>query len=96
MSENRREQTPTTMRQLADALYPEVPPAERRERSRRAVLMTRALHAPEGLTKYEYTKGMTKADALLFWGDSHALGFVRLGENSRGTKRYGLRSEVVE
>lgn len=66
------------------------------EQSRRNVLMTRALHAPEGLTKYEYTKGFTKADSIKFWVDSHALGFVRLGVNARGTARYGLRSEATE
>lgn len=66
------------------------------EQSRRNVLLTRALHNPEGLTKYEFTKGFTKADAIRFWVDAGALGFVRLGVNSRGTAMYGLRSEVVE
>jgi hypothetical protein len=60
---------------------------------RRAVLMARALNYPEGLTKYEYTKGFTKADSIRFWADSHALGFIRLGNNLRGTARYGLPSE---
>lgn len=66
------------------------------EQSRRNVLMTRALNNPEGLTKYEYTKGFTKADSIRFWYDAGALGFVRLGTNTRGTARYGLRSEVTE
>jgi hypothetical protein len=67
-----------------------------RVQSRRDVIMTRALHAPEGLTAYAYTKGMTKADSMAFWTDAKALGFVGLGMNARGTKLFGLRSEVVE
>ncbi len=63
-------------------------------RSRRDVILTRALHAPEGLTAYAYTKGMVKADAMAFWTDAKALGFVGLGTNQRGTKLFGLRSEV--
>jgi len=66
------------------------------EQTRRNVLMTRALHNPDGLTKYEYTKGFTKADSIRFWVDAGALGFVRLGVNARGTAMYGLRSEVPE
>lgn len=73
----------------------EISPAERVERSRQAVLLTRALHNPEGLTAYAYTKGMTKADALAFWNDAKALGFVVLGKNARGTKVLGLRSTEV-
>lgn len=63
-----------------------------RIRSRRAVLMTRALHAPEGLTPYEFTKGMTKQDALQFWADAKALGFIGVGKSGRGTKLFALPS----
>jgi len=66
-----------------------------RERSRRAVLMTRALHNPEGLTPYAFTKGMTKADALMFWTDAKALGFITLGNSERGARTFGLRSTEV-
>lgn len=69
-------------------------PAERRERSRRAVILTRALHAPQGLTPYAYTRGMSKADALMFWTDAKALGLVRLGTSERGARTFGLRSEA--
>ncbi len=79
-----------------DAEYVAEAAEARAVRSRRAVLMTRALHAPEGLTKYAYTKGMTKADAMAFWTDAKALGFVGLGTNDRGTKVFGLRSEVCK
>lgn len=76
---------------------PEIPTAaDLAAESRRGVLLTRALHAPEGLTAYGFTKGMSKADALAFWTDAKALGFVVLGKNERGTKVLGLRSEVVE
>lgn len=67
-----------------------------RDQSRRNVYMTLALNNPAGLTKYQYTKNMAKRDALLFWVDAGVLGFVKLGANDRGTKLYGLRSEVVE
>lgn len=70
-------------------------PEERRVRSRRAVIITRALNNPEGLTAYAYTKGMTKADALQFWNDAKALGLVTLGWSPRGARTLGLRSEVV-
>lgn len=70
--------------------------AEIHTNSRRAVLMTRALHAPGGLTAYEFTKGMGKDDSMRFWQDAKALHFVTLGKNERGTKLLGLRSEVVE
>ena len=63
--------------------------------ARRNVILTRALHAPEGLTAYAYTKGMTKADSMAFWTDAKALGFIGLGTNQRGTKLFGLRSEVT-
>lgn len=74
----------------------EISPAERIIRDRRATLLVRALRNPEGLTAYGFTKGMSKADALAFWNDAKAMGFVVLGKNERGTKLLGLRSEVVE
>lgn len=64
-------------------------------RARRAVLLTRALHAPEGLTRYQYTRGMTKADALLFWADAKVLGFIPLGRTSRGQRLFALPSVEV-
>lgn len=64
-------------------------------RSRRAVLMTRALHAPEGLTAYQFTKGMSKDDSLAFWNDAKALGLVGVGTNDRGTKVFALPSTEV-
>lgn len=72
------------------------PMADARALLRQGMLMALALHNPEGLTAYGYTKGMTKADALAFWNDAKALGFVVLGRNARGTKLLGLRSEVTE
>lgn len=64
-------------------------------RARRAVLLTRALHAPEGLTRYQYTRGMTKADALLFWVDAKALGFIGVGQTPRGARLFALPSVEV-
>ena len=64
-------------------------------RSRRAVLMTRALHAPEGLTPYQFTRGMSKPDSLAFWVDAKALGLVRVGTSPRGARMYALPSETV-
>jgi hypothetical protein len=64
-------------------------------RSRRAVLTTRAIHAPLGLTPYEFTKGMTKADSLAFWVDAKALGLVRVGKSKRSTPMYALPSYEV-
>lgn len=61
-------------------------------RSRRAVLMTRALHAPAGLTPYDYTRGMTKADSLAFWTDARALGLIVVGQSRRGAKLLALPS----
>lgn len=61
-------------------------------RSRRAVLLTRALHAPEGLTHYEFTRGMTKADSLAFWVDARALGLIVVGQSRRGAKLLALPS----
>ena len=68
----------------------------RATRSRRGVLILRALHSPEGLTKYGYTKGMLKIDAMRFWNDARTLGFVKLGTNARGTNLFGFRSEPCE
>lgn len=73
----------------------DITPAERRERDRRAIIMTRALNNPEGLTPYAFTKGMTKADALMFWTDAKALGLITLGKSDRGARTFGLRSVVV-
>jgi hypothetical protein len=64
-------------------------------RSRRAVLMTRALHAPEGLTPYDFTRGMTKADSLAFWTDARALGLIRVGRSKRSAPMYALPSYEV-
>lgn len=64
-------------------------------RARRAVLLTRALHAPKGLTRYQYTRGMTKADALLFWVDAKALGFIVVGEQPSGGRLFALPSVEV-
>ena len=74
-----------------------IPDIEREAgRKRRGVLLTRALHNPAGLTKYEYTKGMVKIDAMAFWTDARELGFIKLGVNSRGTNLFGYRSEQCE
>lgn len=62
---------------------------------RRSTLLHRALHAPEGLTPYQFTKGMAKADALLFWTDAKALGFIRVGTSPRGTRLFALPSYEV-
>jgi len=70
-------------------------PAERRTRDRQGILITRALHAPEGLTAYAYTEGMTKADAQLFWADAKALGLRVVGSSDRG-KLLALPSEVCD
>lgn len=51
---------------------------------RRVTIQVRALHNPGGLTPYEYTKGMTKADSLAFWVDAKALGLITVGMSSRG------------
>lgn len=64
-------------------------------RSRRAVLMTRAIHAPEGLTPYQFTRGMTKPDSLQFWVDAKALGLIVVGKSPRGAKLLALPSEEV-
>lgn len=64
-------------------------------RSRRAVLLTRALHAPLGLTPYEFTKGFTKDDALAFWTDARALGLISVGQSRRGAKLFALPSYEV-
>lgn len=64
-------------------------------RSRRAVLMTRALHAPDGLTPYEFTRGFAKADALMFWADAKAIGLVGVGRSKRGARRFALPSYEV-
>lgn len=61
-------------------------------RSRRAVLLTRALHHPEGLSPYEFTRGMTKADALMFWTDAKALGLITVGRSKRGARTFALPS----
>lgn len=64
--------------------------------SRRAVLMTRAMHHPEGLSSYEFTRGMTKADSLQFWVDAKALGFVGVGQTIRGARKFALPSYAVK
>lgn len=64
-------------------------------RSRRAVLLTRALHAPAGLTPYDFTRGMTKADSLAFWADARALGLIRVGSSRRSAPMYALPSYEV-
>jgi hypothetical protein len=64
-------------------------------RGRRAVLLTRALHAPEGLTPYEFTKGLSKADSLAFWTDARALGLIRVGKSKRSAPMYALPSYEV-
>ena len=61
-------------------------------RSRRAVLLTRALHAPEGLTPYEFTRGFSKSDALAFWADAKALGLIGVGKSKRGSRKFALPS----
>lgn len=73
-----------------------LPVKPQRETQRRATILYRALHHPEGLTQYAYTRGMSKDDALQFWNDAKALGLVRLGTSSRGARTFGLRSEVCE
>jgi len=57
--------------------------------------MTRALHAPEGLTPYQFTRGMTKDDSLAFWVDAKALGLVVVGKSRHGAKVLALPSEAV-
>lgn len=59
---------------------------------RRNTLLHRALHNPAGLTPYAFTKGMTKADALMFWVDAKALGFKVVGVSPRGAKVLALPS----
>jgi hypothetical protein len=59
---------------------------------RQAVIFHRALHAPEGLTQYEFTKGMTKMDALKFWSDARLLGLISVGQSKRGAKLFALPS----
>lgn len=63
-------------------------------RARQGELSARALAHPEGLTKYAYTKGMTQGDAMAFWTDAAALGFIKLGRNDRGTNVFGWRSTM--
>ena len=65
-------------------------------RSRRAVITTRALHTPEGASPYEYTKGMTKADALQFWVDAKALGMVGVGKSKRGARLFALPNYSIK
>jgi hypothetical protein len=64
-------------------------------RSRRAVILTRAMHNPNGLTPYEFTRGMTKADSLAFWTDAKALGLIRVGRSKRSAPTYALPSYEV-
>lgn len=88
-----RRPTPVTVPLEHDGRHEDCPPC-RIIRSRRAVLLTRALHNPEGLTAYQFTRGMTKNDSLAFWTDARALGLVSVGVNSRGTKVFALPSEA--
>lgn len=84
---------------VTDVLHPETDrcenPADDRTRSRRAVILTRALHHPDGLTPYEFTKGMTKDDSLQFWNDAKALGMVGVGQSKRGARKFALPSYKV-
>lgn len=73
----------------------ELTSGERRTRDRQGILITRALHAPEGLTAYAYTQGMSSADARLFWADAKALGLRVVADTERG-KLFALPSEVCE
>jgi len=66
------------------------------ENERRSLIMTRALHAPDGLTPYVFTRGMSKADALQFWNDAKALGLRVVGKSARGAKVLALPSAVCE
>lgn len=59
---------------------------------RQAIILTRALHAPEGLTQYEFTKGFGKVDALRFWSDAKLLGLIVVGQSRRGAKLLALPS----
>jgi hypothetical protein len=68
---------------------------EPRVQARRDTIMHRALHNPDGLPPWKFTQGMTKADALQFWVDAHALGLVRVGTTTRGAKLYALPSYEV-
>lgn len=64
----------------------------KRVRSRRSVLLHRALHNPQGITPYEFTRGFTKEDALMFWTDARALGLVGVGRSKRGGRLFALPS----
>ena len=75
--------------------HPKMNPQGAWDRARQGALSALALAHPEGLTKYAYTRGMTKADAMAFWEDAAELGFVKLGRNDRGTNVFGWRSEAV-
>lgn len=57
--------------------------------ARRGYLKRLANEHPEGLTKYGFTKGMTKQDAMQFWVDAQVIGFAKLGANARGTNVFG-------
>lgn len=69
------------------------------QRTRTALLMTRALHAPAGLTYYEFTKGFPKLDAEQFWVDAKAIGLRSIGRSRLGDLLLALPSKparVVE
>lgn len=56
-------------------------------RSRRAVLLTRALHAPEGLTPYDFTRGVHCG--------RRELAGPGVGSSVRPQKRSAMRSETT-
>lgn len=73
--------------------------AQRATAKRRAELMTRALHAPAGLTYYEFTRGFPKAEAEQFWVDAKAIGLYSIGRSRLGDLLLALPSKparVVE
>jgi hypothetical protein len=65
------------------------------ERTRRAELLTRALHEPAGLTYYEFTRGFPKREAEQFWVDAKALGFRSIGRSKLGDLLLALPSKAA-
>lgn len=58
---------------------------------RRAIMAERMRANPDGLVRWEITRGFVKADALEFWNDLRALGIhTYMGFNARGTKVYAF------
>lgn len=64
-------------------------------RRRRALIRSRARRHPDGLTQYQFTRGMTRADALRFWGDARYLDLVVVGKSTRGASMLALRSYPI-